>query len=62
MMDKTPCKVCGRIGFVRQTTVIQGASAHCELYCGLCNRTWTTHDRREAPRPMRKARTVVLNR
>jgi hypothetical protein len=40
MPDKTPCRRCGRVGFVRTETVIKGARSLRSFYCGSCNSTW----------------------
>jgi len=40
MPDRTPCKHCGRIGFVRREHVIKAGQAIDTFYCGSCDRSW----------------------
>jgi hypothetical protein len=46
---KTPCRFCGRIGFVRLEHVMTKGQAYRHYYCGSCDRTWQTLD--EPPPP-----------
>lgn len=40
MPDRTPCKYCGKVGFVRCEHVLKGAWAIDAFYCGACDRSW----------------------
>ena len=40
MPDRTACKFCARIGFVRRERVIKAGQAIDAFYCGSCNRSW----------------------
>jgi len=40
MPDRTACKYCGKIGFVRREHVIKGGRTMASFYCGSCNRSW----------------------
>lgn len=59
---KGECHFCGAVGYIRSEQVYKGTEAWVEMYCGSCNRTWTTNDRRHAPRPVpqRHPKTVIL--
>jgi hypothetical protein len=62
-MDKTACRYCHRVGFIRAETVIKGGTSHKSFYCGSCNKTWeinqdghpqdNPHERRADDRPDR---------
>ena len=40
MPDRTACKYCGRVGFVRRETIIKAGRSITGFYCGSCNRSW----------------------
>jgi hypothetical protein len=40
MPDRTACKFCGKVGFVRHERVIKGGRVIETFYCGACNRSW----------------------
>ena len=40
MPDKTPCRRCARVGYIRTETVVKGGKSIQTFYCGLCDSTW----------------------
>ena len=44
MPDRTACKFCGKVGFVRRERVIKGGRSIESFYCGACNRSWEIED------------------
>jgi len=40
MPDRTPCKYCGKVGFVRREHVLTAGRSITSFYCGSCNRSW----------------------
>lgn len=40
MPDRTACKYCGKVGFVRRENVITAGRTSTAFYCGSCNRSW----------------------
>jgi hypothetical protein len=40
MPDRTACKYCGKVGFVRRERVVKAERATTAFYCGSCNRSW----------------------
>jgi len=63
MPDRTPCKYCGKVGFVRREQVIKAARSITSFYCGSCNRTWeeseegSTRDGTDRPRDRKPERS-----
>ena len=40
MPDRTPCKYCAKVGFVRRERVVKAERSIIAFYCGSCNRSW----------------------
>lgn len=40
MPEKTPCRHCKQVGFVRTEHVIKAGTAFREFYCGRCDHSW----------------------
>jgi len=40
MPDRTACKYCGKVGFVRRENVLKADRKIASFYCGACNRSW----------------------
>ena len=40
MPDRTACKFCGKVGFVRRENIIKAGRTITAFYCGACNRLW----------------------
>jgi len=49
MPDRTPCKYCGKVGFVRRENVIKAARSITAFYCGSCNRNWEEAEEGRTP-------------
>jgi hypothetical protein len=40
MPDRTACKYCGKLGFIRRENIIKAGRTITAFYCGACNRSW----------------------
>ena len=49
MPTRTPCKFCGKVGYLRTEHVIAHGKAEIHYYCGLCDRTWQVDDAPQQP-------------
>jgi transposase-like protein len=55
MPDKTACKFCGRIGFIRRENIIKAGRSITSFYCGSCNRSWEETEEGRTPDGMKRA-------
>jgi hypothetical protein len=55
MPDRTACKFCGKVGFVRRENVLNAGRSIVAFYCGSCNRSWQEGEEGRAPDDVKRA-------
>jgi hypothetical protein len=58
MTDRTPCRCCGKVGFVRQEHMIDRGRSTTLFYCGSCNQRWQVVDIDVATKPEQQTATI----
>lgn len=44
MPQKTPCRRCARVGYIRTETIVKDGQSLQSFYCGLCDAAWEVAD------------------